>query len=93
LGESINMGDWYTYDQAIAQLERNKQTEKPLDPKYVHSLVRYGKVKVQKIGRASLYWKPDIDGYTVEERGAKSGRAKQEAARESGRKAARKGSS
>lgn len=84
--DEINLNDWYTYEQAIAQLERNKRTDKPLDPKYIHSLVRYGKVKVHKIGRASLYWRADIDNYIVEERGAKSGRAiQQEAARKSGR--------
>jgi hypothetical protein len=45
-------------------------------------LAEYGKIRSFKINeRNSLYYKPDVDVYIVEERGEKSGRARRQAAK------------
>jgi hypothetical protein len=74
---AINMNDWYTFDQALEKLNDNRKTVKEVDRNYIHSLVRYGKIHVRKVGRSSLYLRKDVDSYVVEERGEKSGRAAQ----------------
>lgn len=76
--ETINLSEWYTAGLAAARLSAN--SGKKIATDYPRKLAQYGKIRSFKIGdRGSLYWKADIDGYVVEERGEKSGRAKKAA--------------
>lgn len=72
--EQISMSDWYTASQAAERLTRN--SGKKINPSYPRKLAEYNKVRTYALSsRNTLYYKPDIDSYIVEERGEKSGRA------------------
>lgn len=76
----LNMAEWYSPTEAAARLTAN--SGKDIDTSYVRTLARYGKVRFYRISsRSSLYYKPDIDSYVVEERGEKSARAKRQKAK------------
>lgn len=75
----INLGEWYSATAAADRLSRN--SGKQIKSSYARKLAQYGKVRTLKISeRNILYYKADIDGYIVEERGDKSARAKRVAA-------------
>jgi len=77
--ESFRLDEWYTPTQAAERLTAN--SGKKIDISYVRTLARYGKIHSFQISeRVRLYSKVDVDGYVVEERGEKSGRAKRQAA-------------
>lgn len=82
----FNINDWYTVQEATDKLNASRKTKNPVKTDYVRTLARYGKVQVYKIGNASLYLKTDVDGYVVEDRGEKSGRAKKQQALVKGKK-------
>jgi hypothetical protein len=76
----LDLRAWYDVQAAAKRLSEN--SGRPIDVTYVRTLAKYGKVRTWKLGaRAALYAKADIDGYVVEERGAKSGRARRRVAR------------
>ncbi len=82
--EILNMNEWYTAPQAIERLEAN--IVKKLDSAYPRLLARAGLVEAKILSeRVRLYRKHDIDGYVVEERGTKAGRAQRQKAVESRR--------
>lgn len=67
---------WYTAGEAAKKLTDN--SNRAVLPSYVQKLGALGKVRTQKIHeRLMLYSKEDIDAYTVEPRGKKSGAAAQ----------------
>lgn len=71
---TINLAEWYGASAAAQRLSKN--SGKPIKPSYPRKLAEYGKIRAIKISdRASLYYKPDVDAYIVEERGEKSARA------------------
>lgn len=73
--DDVDLGDWYTAEQAADVLSKKSGTE--VKPDYVRQLAFLKKIQKVKIGaRANLYKKEDIDRYTVEPRGRKSARAK-----------------
>lgn len=75
----FNMNEWYSPTEAAQRLTANSGKE--IDTSYVRTLARYGKVRFYKISaRSSLYYKPDIDSYIVEDRGEKSARAQRQKA-------------
>jgi hypothetical protein len=66
----------YTAGQAAEIMTRN--SGKTVEPDYVRKLAGKGLIRSIKINpRLSLYNKEDVDGYKVEERGTKAGRAAQ----------------
>lgn len=78
-GQQINLAEWYTASAAAERLAAN--SGKPIGKDYPRKLAQYGKIRSLKISdRASLYYKPDVDSYVVEERGEKSARAKRQQA-------------
>ncbi|GCE26344.1 hypothetical protein KDA_18280 [Dictyobacter alpinus] len=78
--DKIDLEQYYTAKDAAEVLSRNSGKE--IDPAYIRTLAKYGKFTPKKINnRLSLYPKSQVDAYVVEERGEKSGRAKQEKAR------------
>lgn len=78
----LDMSQWYTAPQAIERLEAN--SGKKIDARYLRYLALSGKVEQYIISeRVRLYSKKDVDAYVVEERGAKSGRAKRQKASDS----------
>lgn len=75
----INLDEWYNATDAAARLSAT--SGRKIDTSYVRTLARYGKIRFIKFSsRGSLYYKPDVDAYMVEERGVKSGRAKRQKA-------------
>lgn len=81
MSDTIDLTQFYTAKEAAEVLSRN--SGKAIVPAYVRTLAKYGKLTPKKINtRLSLYPKEQVDRYIVEERGEKSGRAKQEKARE-----------
>jgi hypothetical protein len=82
---AINLSEWYSASAAAERLSRN--SGKDIKPSYPRKLAEYGKIRSIKISdRSSLYYKPDVDSYIVEERGEKSGRAKRQSAKPKTRK-------
>jgi hypothetical protein len=82
---SINLAEWYSASAAAERLSRN--SGKDIKPSYPRKLAEYGKIRSIKISdRASLYYKPDVDNYIVEERGEKLGRSKRQNAKPKTRK-------
>lgn len=78
----IDLSEWYYATQAAERLTAN--SGKTVDPSYVRTLAKYGKIRTYEISpRVKLYNKVDIDGYVVEDRGDKSARAKRLKALES----------
>lgn len=78
--QQINLAEWYTASAAAERLAAN--SGKSIGKDYPRKLAQYGKIRSLKISeRASLYYKPDVDVYVVEERGEKSARAKRQAAK------------
>lgn len=78
--DQIDLEQYYTAKEAAEVLSRN--SGKRIDPTYLRTLTKYGKFTPRKIhSNLSLYPKAQVDAYIVEERGEKSGRAKQERAR------------
>lgn len=66
---------WCTAGQAANILTINSGKE--IKPDYLHKLGRLEKVRTKKLSqRTTLYYKPDVDAYVVEERGVKGGQAK-----------------
>ena len=77
---TLNLAEWYTAREAADRLHRN--SGKPVSTAYPRKLVEYGKIRAFRINeRNSLYYKPDIDAYIVEEPGEKSARAKRQKAK------------
>ena len=77
---TINLSEWYSASAAAERLSRN--SGKSIKASYPRKLAEYGKIRTVKISdRSSLYYKPDVDNYIVEERGEKSGRAKRQNAK------------
>ena len=71
----LDLSDWYDVQTAAKRLSQN--SNRPIDVSYVRTLAKYGKIRTYKLGaRAALYSKADVDVYVVEDRGAKSGRAR-----------------
>lgn len=82
---TINLSEWYSASAAAERLSRN--SGKDIKPSYPRKLAEYGKIRSVKISdRSSLYYKPDVDNYIVEDRGEKSGRAKRQSAKPKPRK-------
>ena len=77
--EALNLDQWYTPIEAAERLSKNSGKE--IGWGYSRQLARLGNVHTTRLGRTVLYLRADIDAYVVEERGAKSGRAKQQRAR------------
>ena len=78
--ENINLSEWYT--PAEAALVIGKNSGRVVKAEYIRKIAEYGKIRKVKVSnRANLYWKEDVDKYRVEDRGAKSGRAKKKAAK------------
>jgi hypothetical protein len=74
--DNIDLEQFYTAKEAAEVLSRN--SGKSIDPAYIRTLAKYGKFTPKKINsRLSLYPRSQVDTYIVEERGEKSGRAKQ----------------
>jgi hypothetical protein len=68
--------EWYTAGEAAKKLSEN--SGRAVLVSYVSKLGSLGKIRMRKIhDRLVLYNKADIDGYTVESRGKKSGAAAQ----------------
>jgi len=77
--EEINLSDWYTSAQAHARLEAN--AGRPLDPSMPRQVARVKSKPVRTYAlspQVTLYYKPDIDSYIVEERGAKVARTQRQ---------------
>ena len=66
---SVNWNDYYTPDEAAAQLTRNSGKEVPKD--YLRTLIRYGVFNPQKLGNINMYLRSEVDAYKVEGRGGK----------------------
>jgi hypothetical protein len=80
---SITIEDqqWYTAEQAAKKLSEN--SHRPVGPVYPYRLYMMGKVRTLQISpRVRLYSKTDIDRYIVEPRGAKSGQASAQRAKQ-----------
>ena len=78
--DQIDLEEYYTAKEAAEVLSKN--SGKRIDPAYLRTLTKYGKLTPKKIhSYLSLYPKAQVDAYVVEERGEKSGRAKQAKAR------------
>lgn len=60
--KKIDLSQWYTAKQAAEKLGTTR--------KYIRTLaVQYGKFKTHKLGdHLMLYWREDVDAYTVEPR-------------------------
>lgn len=72
-----DLSNWYTAGQAAKQLSKN--SGRYIDPAYVRKLAEKGLVKTLPLGpRITLYDRKFIDGYIVEPRGVKAGRAMHE---------------
>lgn len=72
-GEVI-LNEGYTAGQAAEIMTR--KSNRPISPDYVRKLAQKGLIRVRHIhARLSLYNKEDVDGYLVEARGKKAGRA------------------
>ena len=70
----IILNEGYTAGQAAEVMTRN--SNRPVSPDYVRKLAQKNVIRVVRINaRLSLYNKTDVDGYRVEERGKKAGRA------------------
>lgn len=83
MSDTIDLTQFYTAKEAAEVLSRN--SGKSIAPAYVRTLAKYGRLTPKKINtRLNLYPKAQVDAYVVEERGEKSGRAKQEKARKAG---------
>lgn len=80
--DSLPITYWYTAKDAATALSR--QSHREVAPSYLRSLLRAGvPIRTKKLGvRSTLYLRHDIDRYTVESRGQKSGRAQQARAKE-----------
>lgn len=66
---------WYTAGDAAIILTRNSHRE--VKPDYVSKLGWLDTVRTLKVNpRVTFYYKADIDGYIVEDRGTKSAAAK-----------------
>jgi hypothetical protein len=66
----------YTAGQAAAVMSRN--SGRPVAPDLVKKLGQKGVIRFIKVNsQMNLYNKEDVDGYRVEERGKKAGRAAQ----------------
>jgi activator of HSP90 ATPase len=77
--DKIDLDQFYTAKEAAEVLSRN--SGKTISPAYVRILAGYRNWPVKKISeRMQLYPKNLVDGYVVEDRGEKSGRAKQQKA-------------
>lgn len=75
--DSLPLTYWYTAGDAAAALSR--KSKRNVRPDYLRSLIRAGvPIRTKKMGtRSILYLRYDVDRYTVEARGTKSGRAQQ----------------
>ena len=83
MADTIDLDQYYTAKEAAEVLSRN--SGKTIDPAYIRTLAKYGKLTPKRIhSHLSLYPKAQVDAYVVEERGEKSGRAKQAKARKTG---------
>lgn len=73
--DSLPLAYWYTAGDAAAALSR--KSNRKVDPAYLRSLIRAGvPIRTKKMSaRSVLYLRYDVDRYTVEARGEKSGRA------------------
>lgn len=72
--DRIDLEQYYTAEQAAAVLSKN--SGKTVDPSYIRTLVKYGKITPKKISsRLNLYPKAQVDAYVVEDRGVKSAEA------------------
>lgn len=72
--ETYNPEEWYTAVDAAKRLSKN--SGRPIDVAYVRKLAQKGMVKTRKLGeRFNVYDRKFIDGYVVETRGQKAGRA------------------
>jgi hypothetical protein len=81
----LQLEDWYTVNEAARVL--TKRSGRTVKGDYVNKLAKLGKIRAHKISeRVTLYFKPDVDNYVVEARGAKSGRAKRQQTLEKGKK-------
>jgi hypothetical protein len=68
------LSEGYTAGQAAEIMTRN--SGRPVAPDLVKKLAQKGVIRFIKVNsRLNLYNKEDVDGYKVEERGAKAGRA------------------
>lgn len=68
------LAEGYTAGQAAAIMSKN--SGRHVEPDYVRKLAQKGVIRAIRINaRLSLYNKEDVDGYRVEERGTKAGRA------------------
>jgi hypothetical protein len=69
-----DLSNWYTAGAAAKRLSEN--SKRHIDPAYVRQLAEKGLVETLPLGpRTTLYKKQTIDGYIVEPRGVKAGRA------------------
>lgn len=69
-----HLTEGYTAGQAAKIMTRN--SHRPVSPDYIRKLAQKGMIRAIHINvRLSLYNKEDVDGYIVEERGKKAGRA------------------
>jgi hypothetical protein len=76
MSDTVDLDQFYTAKEAAEVLSRN--SGKTIDPSYVRTLAKYGKLTPKKISnRLCLYPRSQVDSYVVEERGEKSGRARQ----------------
>ncbi len=74
-GEII-LDEGYTAGQAAEIMTQN--SNRPVSSDYVRKLAQKGIIRSTRVhARLSLYNKADVDGYRVEERGKKAGRAAQ----------------
>jgi hypothetical protein len=72
--DRIDLEQFYTASQAADVLSRN--SGKTIDPSYIRTLVKYGKLTPKRINsRLNLYPKSQIDSYTVEDRGVRAAEA------------------
>lgn len=72
-----DLSNWYTAGNAAKRL--SEKSGRQVKPEYLRSLEREGKVRTKALGpRTKLYYKPDVDNYVVEPRGAKVARAQKE---------------
>lgn len=74
-----DLSNWYTAGNAAKQM--SEKSGRQVKPEYLRSLEREGKVRTKALGsRMKLYYKPDVDNYIVEQRGAKVARSQKERA-------------
>ena len=72
--DRIDLEQYYTAKEAADVLSRNSGND--IDPSYVRSLVKYGKLTPKRINsRLNLYPKSQIDSYIVEDRGVRAAEA------------------